>query len=147
MQVIELPHQLILFRLAERPHALDVKLVQEILSQVTARKIPHTASYLQGVFDFRGSVIPLINLRLLLNLNNTDRIGNVIVVKIEGQLMGLIVDKVLAILTEQDDLQAVSTHEGDAVGSFVLGFVAHKDMVVEVLDLTTLAATISEKGA
>lgn len=147
MQVVELPQQLILFRLAARPYALDVKLVEEILSQVTARKIPHTASYLQGVFDFRGSVIPLINLRLLLNLNNTDRIGNVIVVRVEGQLMGLIVDKVLAILTDQDDLKSVSPQEGERVASFVQGFMAHKDMVVEVLDLTTLAATISEKGA
>lgn len=142
---IELPQKLILFNLDNKPFGLDVTAVQEILPQVAVRQVPRSAEYIQGVFDFRGKIIPLINLRQLLSLAHVSHIGNVIVVRHHSQLMGLIVDKVLAVLTDQDQIKQVEWKQLTA-DTYVQGFVEHKEMQVAVLNLAELAAIIGEKG-
>lgn len=139
---VEPTEQLILFQLDKQPFGVDVTTVQEILSQVTVRQVPRSAEHIEGIFDFRGRIIPLINLRMLLSLTSETHIGNVIVVGQQGKLMGLIVDKVLAVLTDQDQVKKLDSRRQIA-STYVHGFVTYKEMEVTVLDLAKIAATIA----
>lgn len=140
---VELPQKLILFHLDNKPFGLDVTTVQEILSNVAARHVPRSAKHIEGVFDFRGRIIPLINLRGLLSLTETNNIGNVIVVSQQNQLMGLMVDKVMAVLTDQDQVKHLELKQLDT--PYVQGFVAYKEQEVAILSLAELATTIAKK--
>lgn len=140
---VELPQKLILFHLDNQPFGLDVTAVQEILPHVAARQVPRSAQHIEGVFDFRGRIIPLINLRGLLSLTEADRIGNVIVVSQQQQLLGLIVDKVIAVLTDQDQVRPLELKQTD--NPYIQGFVEYKEQQVAILSLAKLATTIAQK--
>ncbi len=135
--------KLILFNLDNRPFGLDVTAVQEILSQVTARQIPHAAEYIQGLFDFRGKIIPLLNLRALLSFAITSNGGNVIVVNHQGISLGLIVDKVLAVITDQEQIKYLE--QKSSPNPFIQCFVEYSDQEVAILNLAQLAAIIADE--
>ncbi len=135
--------KLILFSLDNKPFGLDVTAVQEILAQVTARKVPHAAVYIQGVFDFRGKIIPLLDLRTLLSLAKTSERSHVIVVNHQGVALGLIVDKVLAVITDQEQIK--HKKKRSRPGPFVQSYAEYKGQEVAILDLAQLAAIIVEE--
>jgi chemotaxis-related protein WspB len=54
------------FRAAQYPYAVDVALVVEVVPRIELRRLPHAPSYLAGLFDYRGTVTPVIDLGLLL---------------------------------------------------------------------------------
>ncbi|NLW17825.1 MAG: hypothetical protein GX033_09375 [Firmicutes bacterium] len=140
---IKPPEKLILFNLDNQPFGLDVTVVDEILSQVTARHVPHAAPYLTGVFDFRGKIMPLLDLRVLLSLANSSSTYNVIVVNEDDFFLGLIVDKVLAVITDSEQIKHLQ-HK-TAENPFIHCFVQYKEQEVAILDLAQLVAIIAEE--
>mgnify|MGYP000862977875 CR=1 FL=1 len=134
--------QLILFQLNKKPFGIDATTVQEILPQTAVRQVPRLAEHIEGIFSFRGRIIPLINLGVLLSLTDETYIGNIIVISQRGQLMGLIVDKVLAVLTDHDQFEKIKLDKS-IPNTYVQDFVAYKELKVAVLDLAKIATTIA----
>jgi purine-binding chemotaxis protein CheW len=92
------------FRLAEEEYGLEILKVQEIIQMQSVTKVPRTPSYVGGVINLRGKVIPVIDLRKKLGLpavQNTEKTC-IIVVQIEresGKLVtGIIIDEVKEVL-------------------------------------------------
>lgn len=139
----ELPQKLILFNLDNKPFGLDVTAVQEILAKIALRNLPRAAKHICGIFDFRGKIIPVINLQVLLSSAGTDNKGSIIVMRHENQVFGLIVDKVFAVLTDQDQIQSLDQEQSD--NPYIAGRVNYKEQAVTLLDLAALAMTVAEK--
>jgi chemotaxis-related protein WspB len=57
---------LLTFRAAESPYAVDVARVVEVVPRIDLRRLPHAPAFLAGVFDYRGMVVPVIDLGILL---------------------------------------------------------------------------------
>ncbi len=57
---------LLTFRAAESLYAVDAASVMEVVPRVDLRKLPHVPGFLAGVFDYRGTVVPVIDLGILL---------------------------------------------------------------------------------
>jgi chemotaxis-related protein WspB len=57
---------LLTFRAAENLYAIDVTRVVEVVPRINLRRLPHAPSFLAGVFDYRGTVVPVIDLGVLL---------------------------------------------------------------------------------
>jgi chemotaxis-related protein WspB len=57
---------LLTFRAAESPYAVDVARVVEVVPRIDLRRLPHAPAFLAGVFDYRGLVVPVIDLGILL---------------------------------------------------------------------------------
>ena len=57
---------LLTFRAADNLYAVDVARVVEVVPRVDLRRLPHAPGFLAGVFDYRGTVVPVIDLGLLL---------------------------------------------------------------------------------
>ncbi len=140
-----LPQQLIIFELDKEAFALDVTVVQEILPEISARPIPQSALHIEGVFDFRGKIIPLINLREVLKLPLDKGVNNVIVINYEGRLFGLIVDRVLEVFTGQTELRELPPAGLRVPARLVQSVVLYKEMVVVVLHLKQLASAVIDK--
>ena len=57
------------FVLGDVAYAVDVCSVREVLTYETVTRVPRTAAYLKGVLNIRGTVIPVIDLRILFNIS------------------------------------------------------------------------------
>jgi chemotaxis-related protein WspB len=76
---------LLTFRAAGTLHAVDVARVAEVIPRVDLRRIPHAPAYLAGLFDYRGQVVPVIDLAVLLgHAPCADRLSTRIIL-VEGQ--------------------------------------------------------------
>lgn len=64
------------FVLGDVAYAVDVCSVREVLTYETVTRVPRTAAYLKGVLNIRGTVIPVIDLRILFNINPSSKEEN-----------------------------------------------------------------------
>lgn len=135
--------QLITFRLGEQSFGVDIMAVREIRAWSPTTRLPHVPSYVVGVVNLRGTVLPVMDLAARLGWEPTTPTDRhvIIVAQIAGQLRGLIVDAVSDIVTAQDeDIQSPPSAGSDAVVPFLEGLVAQEDRMVMVLDLAALTA-------
>jgi len=61
------------FTLGEELFAVDVSKVREVLDYTNITKIPRTPEYMRGVINLRGSVVPVIDLRLKFGMSKSER--------------------------------------------------------------------------
>jgi purine-binding chemotaxis protein CheW len=92
--------QLVSFSLGDELFGVDILKVQEINRMVEITGVPRTPEFVEGVINLRGKVIPIIDLRkrFALRLKERDKDTRIIVVDINGSIMGMIVDAVSEVL-------------------------------------------------
>jgi purine-binding chemotaxis protein CheW len=92
--------QLVSFNIGSEEFGVDILKVQEINRMVEITKVPQAPHYVEGVINLRGKVIPIVDLRKRfdLELKEHDKNTRIVVVDIEGNVMGMIVDAVSEVL-------------------------------------------------
>jgi purine-binding chemotaxis protein CheW len=75
--------QYLTFKLEEEIFALDVAKVREILDFTTVTKVPQTPDFMRGVINLRGSVVPVMDLRLKFGMSATEKTVNTCVIVAE----------------------------------------------------------------
>jgi len=92
--------QLVTFRLANEEYGLPITKVREINRLVPVTKLPQTPSFMEGIINLRGRIIPVIDLRKRFGMSITahDDDSRIIVVEISGQIVGVIVDAVTEVV-------------------------------------------------
>ncbi len=87
--------QLVLFELNGEMYGVSVAQVQSIIPMQEIVTVPGTPLFIEGVVNLRGAVVPVVNLRTRFNLSNSaDKKLVIVVVELNDQLVGIIVDKV-----------------------------------------------------
>jgi len=88
--------QYLTFKLGNEIFATDVATVREVLDLTTITAIPRTPDFMRGVINLRGSVVPVVDLRLRFGLPSvpSTRRTKWIVVDVSGRLVALVVDGV-----------------------------------------------------
>ncbi len=92
--------QLVTFRLANEEYGLPITKVQEINRLVAVTKLPKTPSFMEGIINLRGRIIPVIDLRKRFSMAITDHDDDtrIIIVEISGQIVGVMVDAVTEVV-------------------------------------------------
>ncbi len=92
--------QLVSFQIGTEEFGVDILKVQEINRMVDITKVPRSPEFVEGIINLRGKVIPIIDLRKRFNmeLSEHDKNTRIVVVDIEGQTMGMVVDSVSEVL-------------------------------------------------
>lgn len=97
------------FILSEEDYGIGILKVKEIIGMMAITSVPRTPSYIKGVINLRGKVIPVIDLRVKFDMGErayTDRTC-IIVVEIDSQeetiLIGIVVDAVSEVLNIQEN--------------------------------------------
>ncbi|MGA8531900.1 MAG: chemotaxis protein CheW [Acidobacteriaceae bacterium] len=80
--------QYLTFRLGNEIFATDVAKVREVLDLTTITAIPRTPEFMAGVINLRGSVVPVVDLRLCFEMSKTETTRNTCIVVVEVQLEG-----------------------------------------------------------
>ncbi len=95
--------QLVSFNIGSEEFGVDILKVQEINRMVEITKVPQAPHYVEGVINLRGKVIPIIDLRKRFSLEakGYDKNTRIVVVDINGNIMGMIVDAVSEVLRLQ----------------------------------------------
>src|ERR1051325_902002 len=78
--------QYLTFKLDNEVFALDVATVREVLDFTTVTKIPRTPEFMRGVINLRGSVVPVVDLRLAFGMSATEKTVNTCIVVMEVRL-------------------------------------------------------------
>jgi chemotaxis protein CheZ len=85
--------------------------VREIVNLPTVTSLPQSPAYLRGVTNLRGNVIPLVNLRKLINIAENGNGGGKVIVIVSGRLtFGIIVDGITGVLSVDEN--AIESPEG-----------------------------------
>lgn len=92
--------QYVVFRLGDENYGIDVNHVREIITMQKITEVPGTREFIEGVINLRGYVIPVFNLRKKFSLPEREvtRATRIVVVEVEGEAVGIIVDEVYEVL-------------------------------------------------
>ncbi len=92
--------QLVVFELGDESYGVDISRVQDINRMQEITEIPHAPESVVGVINLRGRVIPVIDLRKRFGLPDAvhTKDTRIVVVHLEGNLIGVIVDAVSQVL-------------------------------------------------
>lgn len=97
--------QVVAFYLKDEEFAVDIQQLREVLKYVNITPLPQAGDFIEGVINLRGDVIPVIDLRKRFGIgdNVTNDSTRIIIVEIDSDLMGFVVDQVSEVLHFQLD--------------------------------------------
>jgi len=133
--------ELLSFRVADQEYSVDIMSVREIRSNTQATPLPHAPSYVRGVINLRGTVLPIIDLaqRLEQGSCSTKDRAVIIVVAHQDQVFGLLVDAVSDILeVSETNLQSPPEVAGDQSAGMVRALTIVEEKMIRILDLSAI---------
>ena len=94
-------NQIVIFELGSEYFGVEIAIVQSIIKVQPITKLPHTPDFVEGVTNLRGKVLPVIDLRKRFGLapREADKNSRIIVVSIDQNEVGIIVDEVSEVMT------------------------------------------------
>ncbi len=92
--------QLVTFKLENDEFGVDILKVQEINRMMSITRIPNAPDFIEGVINLRGKIIPIVDLRKKLGFPSKeyDKATRIIVIELEGIVLGFVVDSVSEVL-------------------------------------------------
>lgn len=134
--------QYLTFTLAEEVYAVDVSIVREILEINTITKVPQTPDFMRGVINLRGSVVPVIDLRLKFGMMPTEQTINTCIIVVEvnmgGEIivLGSLADSVQEVIEMEPGLIEPAPHIGTRLNTdFIKGMGKHDGRFIMILDI------------
>ena len=101
--------QYLTFKLEDEVFALDISKVREVLDFTTITKVPRTPEFMRGVINLRGSVVPVVDLRLKFGMSKTEKTVNTCIiiteVTVDGDttILGTLADSVQEVMNLETD--------------------------------------------
>lgn len=80
--------QYLSFTLSEEVYALDISKVREVLDLTSITRVPKTPDFMRGIINLRGSVVPVVDLRLKFGMSETEKTVNTCIIIVETLLDG-----------------------------------------------------------
>jgi len=139
--------ELIAFRVGDQEFCVDIMAVRELRGWTQTTPLPESPSYVRGVINLRGTVLPVIDMGARIGLPPSDAGARnvIIVVCIGGQLVGLLVDSVCDILTVADGgLQPTPAVACDMLQTIITGLVTVDDRMIGLLALDQLLPAVAQ---
>ena len=134
--------QYLTFKLDEEVFALDVAKVREILEESSITKVPQTPDFMRGVINLRGSVVPVIDMRLKFGMSRTEKTVNTCIIVVEVQLedevivLGALADSVQEVIEREPSQIEAAPHIGSRLNTdFIRGMGKQDSNFVIILDI------------
>lgn len=130
--------QLVVFQLGNEEYAVSISQVKEIIRYSGVTKLPNTPSYMEGIINLRGKVIPVVDLasRFGLMLEKMDS-RQAVIIEAAGREVGVVVDGVTEVL-RIDDSAIEPPQTLTRTGEFIRGVGKLEGRLLIILDLDRL---------
>lgn len=136
--------QYLTFGIGDEDYGIRILSVQEIRGWETVARVPNTPAYIKGVLNLRGTAVPVVDLRMRMELSNPkyDNTTVVIVVRAElngdERIAGIVVDNVSDVMNARSDEIKKTPDFGNRVNvEFISGLVDVGGKMVMLLDVDT----------
>jgi purine-binding chemotaxis protein CheW len=152
--------QYLTFTLAEEQYAVEVYDVKEVLEYTTVTRVPRTQEFMRGVINLRGSVVPVIDLRLKFGMGETEKTiaTSIIVMEVEignGKVtVGTLADSVQEVIDLDNDQIEPAPQIGTRIDTeFIRGIGKQDERFIIILDIDRifteeeLSGVVEEVGA
>ncbi len=137
--------QLVTFQLGNELYGIDIMEVEAIVQVEEVREIPNSPKYIEGIFNLRGEIIPVINLHTRFQLqrpeisDDDELLSGFIIINIEGMQVAVIIDKVSRVLAvDLDEIQPPPQMLSGIGAEYIEGVVNRKDGYLIILDIARL---------
>lgn len=136
--------QLVVFDLASEHYGVDISDVREIMRMQNITKVPGAVSYVEGVINLRGKVLPVLDLRKRLGLKAAEQSeeSRIVVVDIADGAVGVIVDAVTEVLhVPNSSIEPPSSMVARGNSDYLRGIAKLTDRLIILLDLNKLLSS------
>ena len=128
--------QMIIFRLGNEKYSVPITSVQEIIMPKVPTHIPKSPDWVEGIINLRGRIIPIIDGKKKFQLGNSqyDDNSRIIVLDVEHEIIGLIVDEVSEVIhLKTEDIEPTPVDmEDDA--DFIWGVGKHQNTLLILIN-------------
>jgi purine-binding chemotaxis protein CheW len=128
------------FKIGEEEYALDIMKIDSIIEVKDILKVPQAPSFVKGIMNFRGTIIPVISGRKKFSLSDEGvKSDKAIVVNLKDKKIAILVDEVKEVLTfSQSDLEEPPQEITSAANRYISAIANVKDRMIIVLDIDKL---------
>lgn len=133
--------QFITFSIGDEEFGVDIVTVQEIKGWTATTNLPSSPSYMLGVLNLRGIIVPIYDLRARFGLGDTNPSKNhvIVIVMVSDRIIGILVDAVSDILSvSASKIRPVPEMGGNIDQRFLSGLVSVDNRMVALLELKLL---------
>lgn len=134
--------QYLTFKLDDEVFSVDISKVREVLDFTTVTKVPRTPDFMRGVINLRGSVVPVVDMRLKFGMSITEKTVNTCIIIVEIDLdgdttvLGALADSVQEVI----DLEPEQIEPAPKIGTrlnteFIRGMGKRDDHFIMILDI------------
>ncbi|GAA0305905.1 chemotaxis protein CheW [Psychrosphaera haliotis] len=134
--------QYLTFMMDDEEYGIEILSVQEIRGWESMTSIPNSEEYVKGVINLRGTVVPVVDLRIRFNLSKFDynELTVIIIVKVmidkKTKIMGIVVDAVSDVYNIEKQKAKKAPDIGDSeTKNYIEGLINVGDKMVVLLDL------------
>lgn len=130
--------QLVGMKLGDEEYAIDVLKITEIIRTVEITIVPRMESYILGVMNLRGKVVPVIDLRVRFNLDRCDfdKSTRIIVVSVDKENIGFVVDEVTEVIRIRRSMVEPTPPLVGSIGQeYILGICKYDSRLIMLLDI------------
>ena len=147
--------KLVMFRLGEDLFAADLFAVERVLRYAPPTGVPDMPAYIEGVMDYQGRVVPVVNLRRRFELAPTPAVAEtrILVLNVSGEWIGVVVDGVTEVVPfDRAALSAPPKLFRGLAREYVKGIIRRGDRLLIYLDVEHLLSSteriaLQEAGA
>jgi len=134
--------QYLTYKLGDEVFALDISKVREVLDFTSITKVPRTPDFMRGVINLRGSVVPVVDMKLKFDMSRTEKTVNTCIiiteVTVDGEttVLGALADSVQEVI----DLESERIEPAPRIGTtvyheFIKGMGKHNEHFIIILDI------------
>jgi purine-binding chemotaxis protein CheW len=137
--------QMVTFMLGEELYGIDILDVKEIVRVQAVRSIPNAPYYVEGFFNLRSEIIPIINLHKRFSLKKLavtpedELLSGFVIIDIDGMKLGVIIDRVSRVVTiERGEIQPPPQMLSGIGAEYIQGVVRQKEGYLIILNIRNL---------
>lgn len=133
------------FRLDQEEYGIDILKVQEIRGYERPTRIANAPSFIKGVVNLRGTIVPIVDMRLKFNCSQAEynAFTVVIILNLRNRIAGIVVDSVSDVMElPPDSLKAAPEVDSAIDSDAVLGLGSLGDRMLILLDIEKLMSGV-----
>ncbi|MDR2150863.1 MAG: chemotaxis protein CheW [Spirochaetaceae bacterium] len=143
--------KMVTFSLAGKDYGVDIMNVKEIAKADKFTYVPNAESYVRGVYNLRGDIIPIIDLRSFFHMpieKKKDNLENMLILRIEEKVYGTIVDKIDKVVgINSEMIQPAHPIFGDINIKYISGIVEKNGDLYVILDVLRIFSSQKAENA
>ena len=133
------------FRLDQEEYGIDILKVQEIRGYEPPTRIAHAPEFIKGVVNLRGTIIPIVDMRLKFNCSQAEynSFTVVIILNLRNRVVGIVVDSVSDVMElAADNVKAAPDIESVIDNDCILGLGSVGERMLILLDIEKLMSSV-----